>query len=92
MDLYKVEGIVHFPSLKTVLMVEEVLRGTHGKLNREELKEKLPKKIMHQTLNVVLSYLSERGLISDNRQGIEWIYNGHPNLRKNAHKHVVYAY
>ena len=92
MDLYKIEGIVHYPSLKTVLMVEEVLRGVHGKLNREELKEKLPKKIMHQTLNVVLGYLAERGLITDTREGIEWVYSGHPNLKKNVHKHINYAY
>jgi len=92
MDVYKVEGIVHYPSLKTVLMIEEVLRGVHGKLNREQLKVKLPKKIMHQTLNVVLQYLSDRGLISDTREGIEWIYSGNTSLRKNVHKHVGYAY
>lgn len=92
MDLYKIEGIVHFPSLKTVLMVEEVLRGEHKKLNREELKALLPKKIMHQTLNVVLDYLAERGLIVDNRDGIEWIYAGNPKLKKFVSKHVGYAY
>jgi len=94
MNLYNKEGIVHYPSLKTLLMVEEALRNNHGKLSREELKAKMPKKIMHQTLNAALKYLSERKLISDNNEGIEWVFVGNPMLKKNVHihKHVGYAY
>ncbi|MBU4501223.1 MAG: hypothetical protein KKA79_01425 [Nanoarchaeota archaeon] len=72
--------VIHYPSLKTVLMVEEVLKKAHNLLTREELKHKLPKKIMHQTLNLILEYLEDSGKILDGRKGILWIYNPSPKL------------
>lgn len=74
--------IIHYPSLKTVLMVEETLKKANQLLTREELKEKLPKKVMHQTLNVILTYLEDSGKIIDGRKGILWIYNPSPKLEK----------
>jgi hypothetical protein len=74
--------IMHYPSLKTVLMVENTLKKQNNLLTREQLKQKLPKKIMHQTLNVVLSYLESSGKIMDGRKGILWIYNPSPKLEK----------
>lgn len=71
--------IIHYPSLKTVLMVEETLKKANELITREELKRRLPKKIMHQTLNIVLEYLEEGGKILDERKGILWIYN--PSLK-----------
>ena len=65
--------IIHYPNLKTILMVEEVLKAQVKPINREELKRKLPKKIMHQTLNVILSYLEDSWKIKDERKGISWI-------------------
>lgn len=73
---------MHYPSLKTVLMVENTLKKQNNLLTREQLKQKLPKKIMHQTLNVVLSYLESSGKIMDGRKGILWIYNPSPKLEK----------
>ena len=67
--------IIHYPSLKTVLMVEETLKKAKRLLTREELKKLLPKQVMHQTLNVILEYLEEGGKIIDGRKGILWIYN-----------------
>ncbi|MDP2906457.1 MAG: hypothetical protein Q8O03_00805 [Nanoarchaeota archaeon] len=67
--------VIHYPSLKTVLMVEETLKKANKLLTREGLKKKLPKKIMHQTLNVILEYLKDSGKILDGRKGILWIYN-----------------
>lgn len=75
-------NIVHYPNLKTVLMVEEILKNADGVMSREELKEKLPKKIMHQTLNVILEYLEDSGKIIDGRKGILWIYNPSAKLDK----------
>ena len=69
------QEVLHYPNLKTVLMIEEVLKNSNTLLNREELKKKLPAKVMHQTLNVVLAYLEESGKIIDGRKGIIWIYN-----------------
>jgi len=74
--------VIHYPSLKTVLMVEETLKKADKLLTREELKEKLPKKVMHQTLNIILEYLEEGGKIMDGRKGILWIYNPSPKLEK----------
>jgi hypothetical protein len=65
--------IIHYPNLKTILMVEEVLKVQVKPVNREGLKRRLPREIMHQTLNVILSYLEDSGKIKDERKGISWI-------------------
>ena len=65
--------IIHYPSLKTVLMIENTLKKSNHLLTREQLKKKLPKKVMHQTLNVILEYLEDSGKILDGRKGILWI-------------------
>ena len=75
------QEILHYPNLKTVLMVEKVLKEAELTLTREELKKRLPTQIMHQTLNVVLEYLEERGLIIDGHKGILWTHNDSPKLR-----------
>ena len=74
--------IVHYPNLKTVLMVEEVLKNANDLMTREELKRRLPTKVMHQTLNVVLKYLEDSGKIIDGRKGILWIHNPSKKLDK----------
>ena len=81
MKINKLE-VIHYPSLKTVLMVEDTLKKANNLLTREALKKKLPKKIMHQTLNLILNYLEEGGKILDGRKGILWIYNSSPKLAK----------
>ena len=76
------QAILHYPTLNTVLMVEEILKNANNLMNREQLKKKLPTKIMHQTLNVILKYLEDSGKILDGRKGICWIYNDSPKLKK----------
>lgn len=61
-------------------MVEEVLSNSKEILNREELKRRLPKKIMHQTLNVILDYLVDSGKILDSDNGIIWIFELNTHL------------
>ncbi len=80
------EQIIHYPNLKTVLMVERALKEADKIMTREELKEKLPKQIMHQTLNIILNYLEKRGMIIDSHKGILWIYNPSPRLKKAIEK------
>ncbi len=63
-------------------MVESVLKRANSLMTREELKLKLPTKIMHQTLNVILKYLEDSGKILDGRKGILWIYNPSSKLDK----------
>ena len=74
--------IIHYPSLKTVLMVEEVLKKANHPLTREQLKQKLKTEVMHKTLNVILNYLEESGKIIDGRKGIVWIYNPSEKMKK----------
>lgn len=74
--------VIHYPNLKTVLMVEEILANAQKAMTREQLKRKLPKKIMHQTLNVILEYLEQSGKIYDGRKGIVWTFNPDERLRK----------
>jgi len=67
--------IIHYPNLKTVLMVENALKNSGELMTREKLKKNLKRKVMHQTLNVILRYLEDSGKILDGRKGILWIYN-----------------
>ncbi|MFT4308891.1 MAG: hypothetical protein ACMXYL_00180 [Candidatus Woesearchaeota archaeon] len=69
------KNIIHYPNLKTILMVEDVLKKSIKPLSREQLKSKIPRKIMHQTLNLILEYLESSGKIIDGRKGILWIHN-----------------
>jgi len=82
MEIYNEKEIIHYPSLRTMLMVERILREADTMINRKELKKRLPNKIMHQTLNLILKYLEEKGMIIDSHKGILWIYNPSPKLRK----------
>lgn len=82
MEIYKNRDIIHYPSLRTMLMVENVLKKADTIIDREELKRRLPAKIMHQTLNLILVYLEEKGMILDSHKGILWIYNPSPKLKK----------
>ena len=82
MNLLKFKPAVHYPNLKTMLVIEKTLRGAEEMINREELKRRLPTKIMHQTLNLILKYFEERGMIIDSRKGILWIYNPSSKLKK----------
>jgi len=82
MQLYKRISVIHYPSLRTVLMVEKVLKDAEMVIDREEIKRRLPVKIMHQTLNVILKYLEDKGMIIDSHKGVLWIYNPSSKLRK----------
>ena len=74
--------VFRYPNLNTVLMVEEVL-----KLHRDipmkvaELKKKLPKKVMHQTLLLILDYLQASGKIIIGTKGVQWIYADREHLQ-----------
>lgn len=73
---------LHYPNLKTVIMVEEVLKREELPIKREALKRKLAKQVQHQTLNVILQYLEDSGKIIDGHKGIVWVYNPGLGLKK----------
>jgi hypothetical protein len=73
----------HWPTLNTVIMVENVLKNTDkGVISVAELKRRLPKQVNHNTLMVILKYLEESNKIAVTLRGITWIHNPNPNLRK----------
>lgn len=81
MELLKKRNILHYPQLDTVLMVEEFIEKHSGEYKRKELWQKLPKKMMYQTFQVILAYLYESNKISIDAEGkVGWIWN--PELIK----------
>ena len=71
-------AIIHYPNLSTMLEVERVLKEAEEPISKEEIKRRLPTKIMHQTLNLILKYMENRGLIHADEKGILWTYNPKP--------------
>ena len=74
--------IIHYPNLKTVLMVEDVLKKADVAMTRAAIKRKLPSKVMHQTLSVILEYLEDSGKIMDGRKGVLWTCNPSPKIER----------
>ncbi len=72
----------HWPTLNTVIMVEETLRNMDESIiSIAELKRKLPRQVNHNTLMIVLQYLEESNKILVTLKGITWIHNPNPNLK-----------
>ena len=74
--------VMHSPRLITVLMVEGTIKEAKESLKLSELKRRLPKKVMHNTLLQILDYLQESGKILITTKGIVWIYRPFPELEK----------
>ena len=87
---FKEEGIIEkgnkvkrYPNLNTVLMIEDFLKANRDiPIKISELKKRIPKKIMHQTLIVILGYLWRSGKIIYGPRGVQWIYSEPEHLRK----------
>ncbi|MBS3086626.1 hypothetical protein J4422_02895 [Candidatus Pacearchaeota archaeon] len=75
-------NIIDYPSLKTFLMVERMLKNAEIVMTKEELKAKTSKKITYKTLNIILDYFKKQGKIMEGHRGILWIYNSSPKLKK----------
>ncbi len=73
-QINKKESIKHSPNLSTVLMVEDVLKDAGQLITIAELKRKLPKKVMHQTLLQILDYLQISGKIIIGTKGVLWVF------------------
>ncbi len=73
----------HWPTLNTVIMVEETLKSIdESVISVAELKRKLPRQVNHITLMVILEYLERSNKIAVTLKGITWIYNENPNLKR----------
>jgi hypothetical protein len=79
----KDKKVLRYPNLNTVLMVEEFLEKHRDfPIQISEIKEKLPRQVMHQTLKLILEYLWKSGKIIYGPKGIQWIYTKPEHLKK----------
>ncbi len=75
--------IKRYPNLNTVLMVEEFLKKHRDlPMKVSDIKKQLPKKVMHQTLILILEYLWKSGKIIYGPRGVQWIYTSPEHLKK----------
>jgi len=66
--------VLHYPTLKTVLMVENILKDAKEPITRYEIMKRLNNKVMRQSLNIIIQYLDERNMILDSDKGVLWVY------------------
>lgn len=79
----KDKKILRYPNLNTVLMVEEFLEHHRDlPISLSDLRKRLPKQVMHQTLKIILEYLWKSGKIIYGPKGIQWIYSQPDHLKK----------
>jgi len=68
--------IARSPTLQTVLMVEKFIDDNSGNYKKTELFNKLPKKVMWQTFQVIMEYLESINKIAyDNEDYVVYIWN-----------------
>ncbi len=72
---------IHYPNLKTVLMVEGFLQEQRKPVSKNAILNSLPKKTMRQTLNIVLEYLELSNKIYIGDEGIEWVFDENKKLK-----------
>ena len=66
--------LAHSPTLETVQMVEGAIRKAKGVVSVAELKRRLPRKVNHNTLKVILAYLQRSGKIEFALNGVVWVF------------------
>ena len=76
------ETLIHYPNLRTILEVENVLKEADEPISKNEIMRRLPKKIMRQTLNAIIDYLEESGKILNGEKGVLWTFNENPKFKK----------
>ena len=83
-ELMKKNGkSIHYPRLDTIMMVEETIKNSDDYLLKSELSRRLPKKMMYQTLNLVLKYLEDSNkIIYDSDDRIVWVAADNPRIKK----------
>lgn len=65
---------LHSPTLDTVQMVEETIKKVKQVISVADIKRKLPRKVNHNTLKVILKYLQTSGKIEFTPDGVVWIF------------------
>ena len=81
LQVEKKDKLKHSPTLNTVFMVEDVLKEAGEVMTVAELKRRLPKKVMHQTLLDIIDYLQRSGKIVIGTKGILWIFTERKEIK-----------
>lgn len=69
------------PRLDTITMVEKFIKDNSGEFRKTELFNRLPRKVMWGTFNVILEYLWDNNKIGIDKKGyVVYIWN--PELAK----------
>ena len=74
--------VLHYPTLKTVIMVENILKDAKEPITRYEIMKRMKNKIMRQSLNVVIQYLVEKNMVIDSEKGVLWVYTPKEKLNE----------
>ena len=73
---HKKSEFARSPTLQTVLMVEKVIENHSGAYKKTELFNKLPRKVMWQTFQVIIEYLESINKIASDKEGfVVYIWN-----------------
>ena len=82
-QIIKQGKIVHWPTLNTVIMVEDILKNIdESVISIAELKRILPRQVNHNTLMLILRYLEKSNKIVVTLKGITCVKNTNLNLKK----------
>lgn len=82
------ERVIHYPTLKTVLLVEEKIKEL-GVTTKTNLFRELGNRVMWPTMETVLDYLHARGMIVyDKARKIVWVYNPKGVVKWKNKKHL----
>lgn len=71
----KMQEVLHYPRLDTILKIEKLLRSAKEPISKNEIDRRLDTQIMRPTLNIILEYLEQSGKIAILKEGIIWIYS-----------------
>ena len=63
------------PTLATVHMLEIVLRKADCPLSLNQIKARLPTKVMHQTLRAAIDHYKRLGCVTEGSKGVMWTLN-----------------
>lgn len=74
--------VLHYPTLKTVLAIEEVVKKANSPLSRNQILTRLQTGLMRSTLNLALDYMEKRGLVLETKKGFVWTFNPSKKLEK----------
>ena len=67
--------VTHYPTLETVLMVEDFIRKHSGEYTKYQIWKRLPRKMMYQTYCVIFDYLLATKIAVDRVGKVVWVWN-----------------